>query len=501
MTPILIWQSAESISTEALAIVVFEKDAGQEVPGDDLFRRFDALTEGLLGELYRAGECTGKMLDAVLLHRPRGLAARRLLLVGGGKREKFNSAELRKAAGAVLRCLKGRGVHEFAFLPAGRLPLARQIAAAVEGLLAADFEPDTYKTDKKDDKRIDRVSIVAGSSPEAASDKVDAALERAVTVTQAQNFARELINEPANHLTPSELVARAQKTAVDCGLDFDVLDAERMQALKMGALLGVAQGSAEPPALIVLRYRPAAVPSSNTHLGLVGKAVTFDSGGISIKPAEGMEKMKYDMAGGATMIAVMRALAALKPSIRVSAFIPTVENMPGSRAQRPGDIQTTMSGKTVEVINTDAEGRLILADALTYARKQGCSHLIDAATLTGAIVVALGHTNVGVFSNDQAFLDQVLASAKECGEKMWPMPLDDEYKDQLKSIIADLPNTGSRWGGAITAAMFLKEFADTTPWVHLDIAGTAWLEEAKPYMPKGPSGVAVRTLIDVAMDM
>ena len=214
-----------------------------------------------------------------------------------------------------------------------------------------------------------------------------------------------------------------------------------------------------------------------------------------------MEKMKYDMAGGATMIAVMRALAHLKPSISVTAFVPTVENMPGSRAQRPGDIVKTMSGKTVEVINTDAEGRLILADALTYACQQGATHLIDAATLTGAIVVALGHTNVGAFSNDQALLDRLLASARDCGEKMWPMPLDEEYKDNLKSIIADLPNVGPRWGGAITAAMFLKEFADPTPWVHLDIAGTAWLEEGKPFLSKGPSGVAVRTLIDLAMKM
>ncbi|HYM11471.1 MAG TPA: aminopeptidase, partial [Bryobacterales bacterium] len=255
------------------------------------------------------------------------------------------------------------------------------------------------------------------------------------------------------------------------------------------------------PALIVLRYRPAKPPSSNAHLGLVGKAVTFDTGGISIKPADGMEKMKYDMAGGAAMIAVLRALAKLQPAIPVTAFVPTVENMPGGRAQRPGDIQTTMSGKTVEVINTDAEGRLILADAMTYARQQGATHLVDAATLTGAIVVALGHYNVGAFTNDEAWLARLLESAKACGEKMWPMPLDDEYKDYLKSIIADLPNVGGRWGGAVTAAMFLKEFADPTPWVHLDIAGTAWLEEAKPFMAKGPTGVGVRTLIDLAMKM
>jgi leucyl aminopeptidase len=271
-----------------------------------------------------------------------------------------------------------------------------------------------------------------------------------------------------------------------------------MELLGMGALLGVARGSAEPPALIVIRYRPR-VGKPAPHLGLVGKGVTFDSGGISIKPADGMEKMKYDMAGGAAMLGAMRAIAQLKPAIAVTAFIPCVENMPGSRAQRPGDIVTAMSGKTIEVINTDAEGRLILADALTYARKQGCTHLVDAATLTGAVVVALGHLNVGLFSNDDGMRERVLGAAKSAGERMWPMPLEDDYKDYLKSAFADLANVGGRWGGAITAAMFLKEFAEDTPWVHLDIAGTAWLDESKPFLAKGPTGLPVRTLVQLAM--
>jgi len=490
----LTWKTTVSISTEALVILVHEKGAGEDAPAGEVFTRFDALTGGLLADLFRAGELTGKSLDPVLVHRPPGLAANRLLVMGCGKREKFTPAELRKAAGAALRFLKGKSVHEFVLAPAGSFAPDKQVAAAAEGLVAADFEPDAYKTDKKDDKRIDRVAILA-------EETLQPVLDRAIVTAQAQNLARELINEPANRMTPKDLVARAERVAFDGGLEIDVLDADRMKTLKMGALLGVAQGSDEPPALIVMRYQPILASPSRFHLGLVGKAVTFDSGGISIKPAEGMEKMKYDMAGGATMIAVMHALAQLKPAIPVSAFIPTVENMPGSRAQRPGDIQTTMSGKTVEVINTDAEGRLILADAITYARRQGCTHLVDAATLTGAIVVALGHHNVGVFSNDQALQDRLLESARECGEKMWPMPLDEEYRDQLKSIIADLPNVGSRWGGAITAAMFLKEFAETTPWVHLDIAGTAWLDDAKPYLSKGPSGVAVRTLTDLAMKM
>jgi leucyl aminopeptidase len=490
--------AAPEIKTEALAVVVFEKGENGALPADDTFRRLDELTAGLLTAVYTSGETGGKFLETTLLHRPPGLQAGRLLLIGGGNASKFTAAQLRQASGTALRFLKSRGVHELAFLLPGGGDAAAQASAAVEGLIAGDFEPDSYKTDKKDDKRIDQVTIAAGAAGVAAA-AIQMAVDRGVVVGRAQNLARDLVNEPANRLTPKELVERARSVASESGLEFEALDETQMRALGMGALLGVAQGSAEPPALIVMRYRPANATSSGPHLGLIGKAVTFDTGGISIKPAEGMEKMKYDMAGGAAMIGAMRALAQLKPSIPVTAFIPTVENMPGSRAQRPGDIQTTMSGKTVEVINTDAEGRLILADAITYARRQGCTHLVDAATLTGAIVVALGHYNAGAFTNNQELLDKVLQCAKASGEKMWPMPLDDDYKEQLKSIIADLPNVGSRWGGAITAAMFLKEFADPTPWVHLDIAGTAWLEEAKPYMAKGPSGIGVRTLVNLAM--
>jgi leucyl aminopeptidase len=267
----------------------------------------------------------------------------------------------------------------------------------------------------------------------------------------------------------------------------------------MGALLGVAQGSDNPPALIVIRYSPEGA-AEGTHLGLVGKGVTFDSGGISIKPSEGMEKMKYDMGGGAAVLGAMRAIAQLKPPVRVTAFVPTVENMVSGRAQRPGDIVTSMSGKTIEVLNTDAEGRLILADALTYAVRQGCTHLIDAATLTGAIVVALAHIHVGAFTNDDKFLARVMKSASAAGDRLWHMPLDEDYKEYLKSAFADLPNIGGRWGGAITAAKFLEEFVEEKPWVHLDIAGTAWLDDAKPHLAKGPTGVPVRTFVNLALE-
>ena len=265
-----------------------------------------------------------------------------------------------------------------------------------------------------------------------------------------------------------------------------------------GSLIGVAQGSSNPPFLIVLKYRPSLSAGAN-HLALVGKGVTFDTGGISIKPADGMEKMKYDMAGAAAVIGAMRALSQLKPSIPVTGYIPTVENMINGNAQRPGDIVTALSGKTIEVLNTDAEGRLILADALTYANRNGATHIVDAATLTGAIGVALGHHNIGAFTNNEEFLARFMTAAGAAGEKTWQLPMDEEYKEYLKSAFADLPNIGGRYGGSITAAWFLREFADPTPWIHLDIAATAWLDDGKGWLSKGPSGVAVRSFVQLAL--
>ncbi len=446
------------------------------------------------GALLEAGEITGKPFEWTLLHQPAGIAAKRVLLAGAGKAEKFDAAEMRKLAGAALRHLKSKSCRNIAMILEDGWATGEAVSAAVEGAVLGDYEPDRYKSgDNKEKHEVESFTVIAQQQGEDFGQ----AAARGRILAEAQNFTRALVNEPANRLTPAKIAGAARQLAAEQGLACDVLDQNRMQALGMGALLGVAQGSAEPPALIVLGYRPEKA-TGKTHLGLVGKGVTFDTGGISIKPADGMEKMKYDMAGGAAMLGVMRALAQLKPSIAVSAFIPCVENMPGSRAQRPGDIVTAMSGKTVEVINTDAEGRLILADALTYARKQGCTHLVDAATLTGAIVIALGHYRVGLFANDDGMRDRVLQASEIEGERMWPMPLDEDYKDYLKSPFADLPNIGGRWGGAVTAAMFLKEFAEDTPWVHLDIAGTAWLDDGKPYLAKGASGVPVRTLVRLA---
>jgi leucyl aminopeptidase len=466
----------ESVEADALIIPIFE--GGHE-------SRFGA------SDLIKSGEITGKSLDLTLLHHPQGVAATRVLLAGAGKADKFNPAEFRRLVGAATRLLKSKSIKRIALALDPSFAGPEYAQAAVEGAILGDFDPDNYKTDEK--KAIDSLSVVDESGG------LEEAVRRGRIVGEAQNFTRSLVNEPANMLTPSDMAAAARRVADEYGLKCEVLDRDQMAKLGMGALLGVAQGSAEPPALIVLRHEPKSA-KSNVHLGLVGKGVTFDTGGISIKPAEGMEKMKYDMAGGAAMIGAMRAISQLQPGIRVTAFVPCVENMPGSRAQRPGDIVATMAGKSVEVINTDAEGRLILADALAYARQQGCTHLVDAATLTGAIVVALGHLHVGLFSNDDGIRDRVLQASKVEGERMWPMPLDDDYKEYLKSAFADLANVGGRWGGAITAAYFLKEFAGDTPWVHLDIAGTAWLDETKPYSAQGPTGLPVRTLIRLAMD-
>jgi leucyl aminopeptidase len=466
----------ERVETDALIVPVFE--GSQE-------SRFGA------ADLVKSGEITGKSLDMTILHHPQGVAATRVLLAGGGKAEKFTPAEQRRLAAAAVRLLKTKSIKRVAFALGSAFAGPEFAQAAVEGAILGDFEPDNYKTDEK--KSITSFAMVGDSAA------FQEAVRRGTIVGEAQNFTRSLVNEPANRLTPTDVAHAAQLSATEFGLECEVLNREQMANLGMGALLGVAQGSAEPPALVVMRYQPAS-PKPGVHLGLVGKGVTFDTGGISIKPAEGMEKMKYDMAGGAAMIGAMRAIAQLKPSIRVTAFVPCVENMPGSRAQRPGDIVTSMAGKSIEVINTDAEGRLILADSLTYARSQGCTHLVDAATLTGAIVVALGHLHVGLFSNNDALRDRLLKASQAEGERMWPMPLDDDYKEYLKSAFADLANVGGRWGGAITAAYFLKEFAEDTPWVHLDIAGTAWLDDTKPYSAKGPTGLPVRTLVRLALD-
>ncbi|HSZ18862.1 MAG TPA: leucyl aminopeptidase [Candidatus Acidoferrum sp.] len=484
------------IDAEAVVTYAFE----QEKPVDGVLARLDEAVGGALTKLAASGELTGKMLETTLLYYPQGLTAQRLLVLGAGKKDKFGTAELRRIAGAAVRTLKPRQVRSLAFLARENDRTAAAAQAIVEGMILANFDSDKYKTDKKPGNEITSAAL-AGWEESARAD-ADLGLARGRVIAESQNFARELGNEPSNRLTPRMLADRAAAMAREAGLAVDILDENKIAELKMGALLSVAQGSVEPPRMIIITYTPEKVITGAPVLGLVGKAITFDTGGISIKPANDMEKMKYDMCGGAAMVGTMRAIAVLKPSCKVIAVIPSTENMPGGRAQKPGDVQISMAGKSIEVINTDAEGRLVLADGIAYAKQLGCTHLVDAATLTGAVVVALSNVNVGVFGSDQAFTDQLLASAKVAGEKMWPLPIDDDYREMIKSGIADIQNVGSgKGGGAIVAAMFLKEFTGDTPWIHLDIAGTAWQDDLKPWNAKGATGVAVRTLVDLAMKL
>lgn len=483
---------AAQLETECLAAVVL--DRGDKDKTESFVSTADKAVQQAAAEVISSGDVTGKNFETTWLHNPVGLKAKRLLLIGGGKAEKFTNSDLRKLAGAAVRALKPRKLRSLAFLLPDAIPAEEALSAVVEGAIVGDFDPDTYKSDRKD-QRVESLSVLASGNERT----LPSALEKARIVGESQNFTRELVNEPSNRMTPAILADRAKEMCQENGLKCEVYGAEKIRELKMGAFWGVAQGSDEPPALIVMRYEPAGAPE-NPVLGLVGKGITFDTGGISIKPADGMEKMKYDMAGGATMIGVMRAIALLKPKVKVIGIVCATENMPSGKAQKPGDIQTAMSGKTIEIINTDAEGRLVLADGLCYARQLGCTHLIDAATLTGAVVVALGYANVGVFANDESFYQRFATTLAKSGENMWRLPVNDEYLDMTRSSIADLMNTGGRWGGASTAAAFLREFAETTPWIHLDIAGTAWMEENKPWIAKGPSGVAVRSLIEFARE-
>jgi len=482
------------LETDCLVVVVLDQAEKNTAPKDKPAPAVATSETAVLDaakDVLATGEVTGKNFETTLLYNPTGLNAKRLLLLGGGKAKTFSASDLCKLGGAALRVLKAKNLRSFAFaLPENGIDAKDGVRAVSEGALIGSFEPDYYKSDRKDQK-IDTLTIIARGDQKA----LEAGLEAGRIVGESQNFTRDLVNEPSNRMTPTIMAERAKKMAAEVGLKCETYGTDKIKELKMGAFWGVAQGSDEPPALIVLRYEPADAVK-DVHLGLVGKGVTFDTGGISIKPADGMEKMKYDMAGGATMIGVMRAIALLKPKVKVTAIICATENMPSGKAQKPGDVQIAMSGKSIEIINTDAEGRLVLADGLCYARQLGCTHLVDAATLTGAVVVALAHINVGIFASDDNMYERFVTANKQTGEKMWRLPLDDDYKDIIKSGIADMMNSGGRYGGAVTAAMFLKEFAEETPWVHLDIAGTAWIEDSKPWIAKGPSGIALRSLVE-----
>ncbi|HSU19861.1 MAG TPA: leucyl aminopeptidase [Acidobacteriaceae bacterium] len=509
MTTKQLFQDPASFAAPLLAVFAVDIASGKDAtPSPALLTTSDAIANAAAPWLA-SGEFKAAVAETLLLHRPDGVKAERLLVIGLGKAASLTANEVRKGAGVAVRFAKPRTIRDVAIgFPEDKalsdehmdsLPCDLVARALAEGALLADFDIDIYRSDRKD-LSIHSVTVLSTEADNKLRGDMERGWGDGVILATSQNFTRSLVNEPGNVLTPTELGRRAEAMAKEVGLSCEVHSTEKLKELKMGAFLAVAQGSEQAPALIVLRYEPASAPPKDAPvLGLVGKGITFDTGGISIKPADNMDKMKYDMAGAAAMLGAMRAIALLKPAVRVIAVICSCENMPSGSAYKPGDVLTAMSGKTIEVLNTDAEGRLVLADGLHYAQTLGATHLVNAATLTGAIGIALGQLNAGLFSNNDEAADKFLSVFATAGEKFWHMPCTDDYRDQIKSSIADIMNTGnSRYGGAISAAMFLKEFVGSTPWVHLDIAGTAWVDEQKPWQSKGPSGIAVRSITDWA---
>ena len=485
--------NAAAIETELLVVFSTDTATGKDAtPEISLLTEEDAIRKAAANVLT-TGEFASSSNETILLHAPAGLKAKRLLLVGLGKATKATPHDVRKAAGTAVRFAKPRKLRELTVLLPHTFDSATTARAAAEGAVLADFDPDTYRSDRKD-QSIQLLTVLAAASLDQKA--AETGFNEGIIIAESQNFTRTLVNEPGNRMTPTILGQKAAEMAQEVGLKCEVFGADKLHELKMGAFWSVTQGSDEPPALIVIRYEPENATTDGPVLGLVGKGITFDTGGISIKPSDNMEKMKYDMAGGAAMIGAMRAIAQLKPDVKVLAIVCAAENMPSGKAYKPGDIEIAMSGKSIEIINTDAEGRLVLADGLAYAKQLGATHLIDAATLTGAVAVALGQINAGVFANDDETFQHFTDALTSSGERFWRLPLEDEYREQIRSDIADIKNTGGRYGGAITAAMFLKEFAEDTPWLHLDIAGLAWLDETKPWTAKGPTGVGVRSIVE-----
>lgn len=486
---------ALEVSTPLLALGFFE---GEMPLGGALFEVNEALG-GLIGRLICDREITGKLNEVVVVHPQVDIAPRRVAVVGLGKPEELTLDRVREAAGTVARRAVGLKLDRLAMTLFGQglLGLGTEdlAQAVVEGAALGTYGYTRYKTEKKDlPPQLNELTIVDSRADLAPSIEVGAL--RGEVIGTASYMARDLANGPSNLVTPAYLVDQARTLAKTFGLGLDVLDREQMRQLGMGALLAVAEGSERPPFLIVLRYEGA--NSGRSPLALVGKGITFDSGGISIKPSEGMQEMKHDMSGAAAVLGVMQGLATLKAPVNVVGIVPATENLPSGSAFKPGDVLTASNGKTIEVISTDAEGRLILADALNYAANLGPGAIVDLATLTGACVVALGHWAAGAMSNDDALFDLLNASAETTGERIWRLPLWPSYSEQIKSDVADIKNVGGRDGGAITGGAFLSNFVGDKPWVHLDIAGTAYINKDRPYVPRGATGFGTRLLIDFA---
>ncbi|MFC1933806.1 leucyl aminopeptidase [Chloroflexota bacterium] len=485
------------IKADAIIVNFFED---MERPDGDT-AIVDKALEGAISQLLSQGEIKGKLKEITIIHSLGKLPAARVVVTGLGKQLELSLDKIRGAMAETCRLLRQKGVSSVATTPqgAGIAGITKEGAAQVitEGALLGVYSFRQHITKEAEHGDIKQLIIV--DADETKRPALEEGCRKGRILAEATNLARDMVNEPANYMTPSHMADMAAKLAKTYGLELNVLERQQMQELGMGALLGVAQGSQQPPKFIVLRYKGGS--SEKTDVALIGKGITFDSGGISIKPSEGMGEMKGDMAGGAAVMAAISAIAQLKSKVNVIALIPATENLPGDNALKPGDILTAMTGKTIEIISTDAEGRLILADALGYARKHDPKLIVDVATLTGACMVALGVVCTGAFGNNQELVDKVIAAGAGAGELIWQMPMYEEYKEHNKSEVADIKNVGGKYGGAITAAQFLAEFVGDTPWVHLDIAGTSMSDKERNYLVKGATGVPVRTLVNLVLSL
>ena len=492
------------VDTDAIMVNLFEGATNPPGPASPkgTTSAVDKALGGAISDLIAAGETKGKSGEMTLIHTLGRMATKRVLVVGLGNADEFDTDTMRSVSAQAARYLRGKGVESVATIAptAGTGALdSRSFAQAIaEGTLLGVYRFDRHKT--PDEPAPELASFAILESDASKLDELRAGARDGQAIAEAVSLCRDLVNEPANHLTPADLADIALGVSRDAGLEMKVLDETQMEKLGMGALLGVAAGSRVPPRLIVMSY-PGDPDNPDNNLGLIGKGITFDSGGISLKPAGGMGAMKGDMAGAASVIGAIKAIAALGPKINVTAIAVATENMPGGGAQRPGDVVTSMSGKTIEVDNTDAEGRLVLADAAAYALTLGLTRLVDVATLTGAMEVALGKVTTGAFGNNRDLLDAVLAAGNATGEKTWEMPTFDEYREQYKSDVADFKNIGGRPAGSITGAMFIGEFVGDAAWVHLDIAGTSTTSKTKGWATKGATGVPVRTLVALAQGL
>jgi leucyl aminopeptidase len=482
----------ETATADVLAVFVWEA-VPLEAQGP--VGALDTRLQGMVHDYLESGDFPARLNTTLLLRTQGRIKAPRLLLVGLGKPDAFVLDHLRQAAATATTTARRLGATTVAMLPPScEAPVAEVAQALTEGGLLGLYTLKKYKTSQDDDGQ-DNLHAVHLLTPGGSAHKSLAqGVGRGNIIAEAVTMARDLINSPGNEVNPSTLADTARAIAKGTSLRCKVLTQNDMRKLGMGCLLGVAQGSTQPPVLIMLEHAPK--PAAGPPIVLVGKGITFDSGGISIKPAASMEDMKMDMAGGAAVLATMQALSRLDYPAHIVGLVPASENLPSGTAVKPGDILRAMSGKTVEVINTDAEGRLVLADALSYAvATLEPARVIDLATLTGAVVVALGHHATGMMGTDPDMMDRLRAAGDRTAERVWQLPLFEEYSKQIKSDFADIKNTGGRPAGSITGGAFLKEFVSDTPWVHLDIAGTAWTRDGNPYTPKGATGVGIRLLV------